>query len=298
MSIITTAPAVPSRLLTLFATLSEHDNGLKRDALVAYATPPSLASRGGSENSDASSSLLTNSLQEAKRLGLVEEIDDKLHVGSGVAEYKSQKYAPEETLRLYLLDLLFDEVSAEKAANKGFALALAWFLSRNPLSPLDFGQAPQEIIRNDIGEVSNDTELTNLNRYQNFLYWARFFGFAIIVGSESGRNVIPEPSRAIRNRLPTILEKKGTWMDIDDFVEELGRELPVLEDGWARDFIEKARSEPSNDGDNLSVSTSFALRRLKEDGLIEMESVADARARILNYGSRTERVSRLRRKGV
>lgn len=294
MSIVTTAAAVPSRLLTLFATLADSESGELRARLEAWATPPSLASRGGSDDGESSSALFTTTLQEARRLGLVVEEEGRLRIGPDVPRKKAKGGDREVEFRSYMRDLLFSKERAEQAGQSGFALALAWFLSRDPREPLSFGQPPQDQLRADIGDLADATELTNLNRYQNFLYWARYLGFAAMVGDGTLRRVIPDPSRAIEEAIPQLFANEDAF-DIDPFIVELSTIFPILEDGIARATIESAHRLPSSDADNLSVSTSLALLRLAERGTIIIESIADARARILNFGNETGRVSKVRR---
>jgi hypothetical protein len=293
MSIVTTAAAVPSRLLTLFATLADSENGEPRERLEAWATPPSLANRGGNDDGEASSALLTTTLQEARRLGLVVEEEGRLRVGTEVPR-KRKGGDREAEFRAYMRDLLFSKERAAQAGQSGFMLALGWFLSRDPREPLSFGQPPHDALRADIGDLADSTELTNLNRYQSFLYWARYLGFAAWVGDGSVRRVIPDPSRAIEEAIPRLFASEEVY-EIEPFMGELCTMFPVLEDGEARATIESARKIPSSDANNLSVSTSLALVRLAERGTIVIESIADARARILNFGNETSRVSKVRR---
>jgi hypothetical protein len=46
MSIVTNFQAVPSRLLSVYAAVAETENGVLRENLESWATPPSLSTRG------------------------------------------------------------------------------------------------------------------------------------------------------------------------------------------------------------------------------------------------------------
>lgn len=293
MSIITTATAVPSRLFALYATLADSENGETRERLASWATPSSLANRGGGDDGEASSAILNTTLQEARRLGLVTEADGRLLVGD-VPRRKGKGGDREPEFRSFMRDVLLSSDRAEAAGQGAFVTALAWFLGRDPRNPLNFGQAPQAMLSADIGELAAATELTNLNRYQSFLWWARYLGYATIVGDGSARRVVPDPTRAVAEVLPAVFDGVDA-LDIEAFMATLAAVLPVLEDGAARTMVESARAVPSADQDNLSIATSLALLRLNERGALGLDSVADARSRILNYGSEMERVSRVRR---
>ena len=80
MSIVTTAQAVPSRLFAIYAALFDSENGEVKDRLEAWATPPSLSGRGADDDGESTTTLFSNTLLEARRIGLVEEVEDKLRL--------------------------------------------------------------------------------------------------------------------------------------------------------------------------------------------------------------------------
>lgn len=298
MSIITTAQAVPSRLFAIYASLFESETGEFKDRIEAWATPPSLSGRGADDDGESTTTLFSNTLQEARRIGLVEEIEDKLRLtvdarGAGKKGRDSEVYFLE-----YMRRTLFDPVRAAETQQYGFMVALAWFLSSNPLRPMNFSEAPQASLRAQIGDHASKTELTSLHRYQNFLYWARYLGFATIVGGrdaddQNARRAIPDPVRAIEGALPVIFAESDE-MPVEQFLTRLSGIFPVFERGNVREDYESMRLTPVPDlGQRLSVTTSVALQRLADRQRISMSSVADAPARILDFGSREGRVSHL-----
>ena len=84
-------------------------------------------------------------------------------------------------------------------------------------------------------------------------------------------------------------------MDVDTFLSRLAAIYPVLEGGSIREEVEESRTAPLPADDRLSTATSLALQRLADRGVIALDAVADAKARILDFGSGTKRVSRVRR---
>lgn len=295
MSIVTTAQAVPSRLLAIYATLFAGEQGEPKERIEAYATPPSLAGRGADEDGEPSTTLFTNTLQEARRLGLVEDADGRLRLtaearGGGKKGQPSERY-----FRDYMRRTLFDPARAVETQQAGFMLALAWFLNANPLKPMGFGDGPQIALKVDIGDQASKTELTSLNRYQNFLYWARYLGFATFFGARDGedtaRRAVPDPTRAIADVLPVIFSEEPE-LPIETFLSRLATVYPVFERGSARLDYEEMRLNPtSGTGHRLSITTSLALQRLNDRQMIAMTSVADAPARVLDFGLREGRVS-------
>jgi hypothetical protein len=295
MSIITTFPAVPSRLLSIFAAVYETEDGESKETLEAYSTPASLAKRGSTEEEESGSKLFADAFKEARRLGIVEENDGKIRVLKGVMDSpKSRRVDAEKAFRAALIGVLFNPDRARETEHEAFMLAIVWLLGKTPLEPLSFSEPPQDLLRADLGEDGQRTELTNLARYQNFLYWARYLGFACFVGFENSTKVVPDPRKAIQSALPQIFGEQKA-LDIEQFLTGLNQHYPVFEGGSAWTEVESMRVQTSNSEDTLSIATSLALRELADRGELVLEAVADARGRILRYGQETERVSRIRR---
>jgi len=295
MSIVTTAQAVPSRLLAIYAVLFAAEQGESRERIEACATPPSLASRGADEDGEPSTTLFTNTLQEARRLGLVEDAGERLRLAAEARGGGKRGQPSEPYFRDYMRRTLFDPDRAIETQQAGFMLALAWFLNTNPLKPMGFGDGPQIALKVDVGDQASKTELTSLNRYQNFLYWARYLGFATFFGGRDGedtaRRAVPDPTRAVADALPVIFSE-GPELPIETFLSRLATVYPVFERGIARqDYEEMRLNPPPGTGHRLSITTSLALQRLNDRHSIAMTSVADAPARVLDFGVREGRVS-------
>jgi len=303
MSIITTAQAVPSRLFAIYASLFDSENGEMKERIESWATPPSLSGRGADEDGESSTTLFSNTLQEARRLGLVEEAGDKLRLSADARGGGKRGRESESYFRDYLKRTLFDPGRAIETQQTGFMLALTWFLCANPLKPMGFSEGPQIALKTEIGDHAIKTELTSINRYQNFLYWARYFGFATIVGGrdtdDSGsRRAIPDPARAIYAALPAIFADDDE-LPIEAFLSRLSAIFPVFEKGRIREDYDAMRLNPPADATHrLSIATSIALQRLSDRQRIALSSVADAPARVLDFGVREGRISHVARKEV
>lgn len=295
MSILTNFQAVPSRLFSVYAAIADTENGISREQLEAWATPPSLSTRGGSGDDDdgGSSALFTNSLNEARRLGLVEEGDGKLRVPDVARAGAGRGADREADFLAYLRATLFDPDRAADVGQGGVLVALSWFLTRSPLEPLSFSAEPQEMLSRDLGDSAPKAELGNRSAYQNLLYWARYLGFATVVGEEKSRRAFPDPMRAIAAVLGRVLPDVS-WVEIDLFLTRLAAIYPVLEGGGVRAEVEAMRTASLAAENRLSIATSLALQRLADRGAVTLDAVADARSRILDFGTSTKRVSRVR----
>jgi hypothetical protein len=298
MSIITTVEAVPSRLFSIYESLFDSETGETKDRIEAWATPPSLNRRSASEDGGSSTKLFSSTLLEARKLGLVEDADEKIRITLDARGGGKKGADREARFRSYLRRTLFDPVRATETQQDGFMLALAWFLSANPLEPMNFSDRPQKLLEKAIGEHASKTELTSNAPFQNFLYWARYLGFATIVGGrdteESGsRRVFPDPIRAIASALPTIFADDAELM-IESFMNRLSMIFPVFEGGSVRQAYEAMlREQPDDTGLRLSIATSIALRRLSDRQKITLTKRSDAPPRILDFGVGKDSVSRV-----
>lgn len=294
MSIVNTFEAVPSRLLSIYAAVADVENGVLSEHLASWATPPSLSRRGGEDEDGGSTNLLKASLAEARRLGLVEEKDGRLFVPDAARGMGGRNANLEAHLLSYLRETLFDPERAASTGQTGVLIALAWFLTKSPLQPVSFSDAPQNQLQRDLGQFAEKAELGNTSSFQNLLYWARFLGFATVVGDAGGRRAFPDPSRAISAVLDRVLPD-NKWVDMDVFLTRLAAIYPVLEGGSVREEVEANRTVPPASDGSLSVASSLALQRLADRGSISLDVFADAKARILDFGGSTKRVSRVRR---
>ena len=293
MSIVTNFPAVPNRLFSIYATVAEAENGLVRDQLEAWATPPSLSKRGGSDEDGGSTALFSSSLNEARRLGLVEDDGDRLRVPTAAIGGGSRNADSQVEFLSKIRGVLFDPQRAADAGQTGVLYALAWFLTKSPLQPVSFSDAPQNQLREDLGEFAVKVELSSTSSYQNLLYWARYLGFAVVIGDARTRRAFPDPTRAIAAALGQVLTDKA-WLEIDLFLSRLAAIYPVLDGGSVREELEAMRTVSPVTEDRLSISSSFALQRLADRGAISLDAVADAKSRILDFGVGTKRVSHVR----
>lgn len=297
MSIITTVEAVPSRLFAIYAALFDSENGEARERIEYWSTPPSLKNTA-EDGGGSPTKLFVHSLQEAKRLGLVEDVDDKLSLtvdsrGGGKKGRDSEVY-----FREFLIRTLFDPIRASEAQQAAFMLALTWLMSSNPLKPMSFSEDPSSIIKMEIGENARKTECTTLLNYQNLLYWARYLGFATVVGNGTSRRIIPNPVPAIEDALPKIFADNNE-LPVEIFLTRLAAVYPIFERGSVRENFDAMRLVPlANPGIRLSITTSIALQRLADRQRIDMRSVADAPSRVLDFGVRQGRVTHISLRGA
>ena len=301
MSIITTWEAVPSRLYSLFASLADSPTGEDRGKFEALSTPASL--RNKSEEEDATSTaLFSNALREAVAVGLIEVADDKLRVTDRARGFIKTNKDKQQAFRQFMIDVLLDERKAAAAEQSSFMAALAWFLTKSPFKPISFKADPTSDLKADLGERAAQTGLTVIANFQNFLYWARYLGFATIVGGRDsegdrdGRYIFPDPLDAISQALPSILGDQNE-VSVEQFVSKLASIFPVFEAGLVRQQMIHAPDGAGTGavGTKLSQATSLALQRMEARQMLQLRRDADAAMVILDLGRTERRVSHIGR---
>lgn len=284
MSVFSTLEAVPKRLDVLWNVLRDAgDNGIERDELQRIIAPGSLGST--SEDDNGESNVFKGSLDEFVRSGFAQIVRKSVKL----------KDAESDSFLACVEHLLLSPTTKVDSKQGYLAGSVAWFLTREPTSPLLWGSAPHEELRADFGGAPKGFELGNLSSWQNFAYWARFLGYATVV--EIGKQVpviIPDPKEALSRHLVRVLPP-GQELQIGTILNALATTTPVFEDGTARQAIETRLVRSRREDRTLSLATSLALRRLQMAAFLQPIRHDDAEIWI-TPGLHDGRVSHLRRR--
>ena len=274
MSIITSLPATPNRIRIVIAFLRRlGDRGIGGEELQTLLAPPALQNDRSTEDAtDPGTTIPGAVLREMRNLQLLDESGDTVSLATG------SPGADEAKLLQDLEERLLDPSCAELYRQSAFPRALAWFLCQPPEQPMKWDLNYRDRVAADCGEGTSSFELTNTARWQQFVYWARFLGFVLLMQAENnGVNVvIPDPTAALARHLPATMAVQGPC-HLSSVLSELAVRLPVMEGGIVRNEVEallppeKRRPEGS-----LSRSTSLGLERLELQGSVKLDSVADA----------------------
>lgn len=292
MSIVSVAEAVPNRLLAIYGALLSRSGGETRERLKAQMVPPSL--RGGRDKQ--STAVFDASLREARAIGLVTEDGDSLTVPPEA--HPKPRQGEEEAFRAHVLRVLCDEALADETGQSKVAPAIAWLLMQDPLRPLPWSENPLPVLTRQL--VDGETlDLGNASRLQTLAYWARYLGFARLVGAGQ-LYIIPDPHDAIEQFLPSVFNIDQT-LRASEFRKRLADLCPVLESGSVRARVEQQARDDlgSVHSQRLSRSTSLALSRLESCGKIELQQRSDAEVSLLDLGTSERRFSHVvsKRKG-
>ncbi len=289
MSVVTSLNAVPNRMVIVWRyLLVAGRSGVEESKLSRLLRPSSLPSREAESDEERPGEMVTQVLSELRTLGLIERVED--------AKVKLTAAAPDGADGTFLefveKRLLYPEI-AEQHGQGRVPKALAWFLAQDPAQPLTWGRNYRADVEADCGTDIGAFDLTSVARFQQFLYWARYLGFAWRLEMQGVNAVFPDPTTALARHLPAAAGGKDR-RPIQEVADELAHLLPVLEGGAARSDVEsRLPLEKQRPGGHLSRSTSFALERLERRGQLLMEQLADAPGVALDRASGPRSVSHI-----
>lgn len=265
----------------------------ERERIVDAISPPSLTESPEKHQLDA-----IRNLRSAVEIGLVVRDGDLVQlsnesakaVGNGISAI-----AAHIRQRVLSGDLNRSPWGSQAGA-RDLTNALAWFLTFGPTSaPTRMeGDPPsaKSLQEADFGSRHSDDDasgwpISNDTRWVAFQRWACSLGFAW--RSPSGR-LVPDPTPAVRDSIRAVFDKEST-LDGQSFVVALGAQLPVLESGAYRRFVEENwKRAPISDG-VLSIATTDAFRRLEASGHLTFEDRADSPRVARSDGSTFSHVS-------
>mgnify|MGYP003585439662 CR=1 FL=1 len=113
----------------------------------------------------------------------------------------------------------------------------------------------------------------NDTRWNGFRPWACYLGFA----TGEGSSFLIDPTKAIKEALPSVFSSKKELLAIE-FLKSLNSILPVLDFGKYRMEVENILDQTTwrkPTENHLSMSLSFALRRLELSKLIRLQGRSD-----------------------
>lgn len=163
---------------------------------------------------------------------------------------------------------------SEEGVGRGadFVRGVSWSLAQDIFN-LPIGSA--ESIESVEGTQMTGGKFIFLNRtrWPGFRFWASYLGFA----SGDGSSFQIDPTKAINEALPSVFGAKKELLAAD-FLNALSSILPVLDFGKYRMEVESILDptvwrKPTEN--HLSMSLSFALRRLELNQLIKLQGRAD-----------------------
>jgi hypothetical protein len=255
MSVITVVEAVPSRIegvVEYVAMRSPVSDAELRDAI----SPPAL------RQSDMIGQVVT----ACEDLQLLRRDGDEWSPGVTIES--------RDELRDYLENLLLGP-QAEKAKQPNVGKAIAWFLTLDPADPPSIRENWAARINRDC-PGSGAWDITDDARVGQLAYWVVYLGFGWRLSSTRGQMLEPDPTVAVGRHIRRIY-KAGERTTLRSAITRLGEDCPVLDSGAIRTPIEaNLPPDSGREPGTISRSTSVALSRLEQKGIIELSMVSDA----------------------
>jgi hypothetical protein len=168
---------------------------------------------------------------------------------------------------------------AVKSGQGDFPVLIAWLMMQDPYEFLDWAEAPSASIRQLLGSdvTAAGATLRNMMVYQQFLYWARYAGFAQLTKYERTMRVLPIPTDAVAWALAEAGLQGGESIPAAEMVTALAGACPVFDGGAVREALERRAKAPTYvAGSLVSPTLGLALLTLEASGRIVVDAVADA----------------------
>lgn len=249
------------------------------ERLIATLAPPGLP--GANPDLDVRVNLVA-----ATEIGIVNRSGDEIALAEGMAAVaKRGDGAIADAIRSRVLDESLNTAPwGSQVGARDLTNALSWFLtfsaSESPIQMEGQDRAAKDLQERDFGprQGTGDDEdaagwpIGNPTRWNAFRRWSCALGFAWV----SPRNqLVPDPTRAIRSALPTVLEATSE-LTASEFTDKLATALPVLDTGRYRSFVESNWRRASPEQARLSAPLSDAMERLRSSGDLTFDDRADA----------------------
>jgi len=286
MSVISTVVAMPNRMAYACEALSFFKNdGCDRRQFEAILSPLNAEDEDRGERR----SIVRGVLLELLKLKLIVGIENKLMLHEDISFLSENGGNWVDGLRPILFKRLTSYDQAKKFEQEMVPLGFAWLLSQGVLGDLKWSGGHVPILRMQMRSDDNPLldEMSNRERYQNLVTWARYFGLAERINDL----VIPDPTEMILKSYKSFCQGQKKW-PIMEFMLRLSNYCPVVDTGDVRIKLEEKLDElyiPERG--HLSQSISLALKRLEVSGVIRLEMSDDAESRTLHLCDAVENVS-------
>jgi len=281
MALLDPPQILPNVAAVLLRTLRGMDGQeATRDDLEKVVAPAALQ-RGERASASPGSRGFEDTLRACVVIGLFERDDDvvRLHpaLPEAVRDRRREPDVPRLLRDLVLTEQLNFSLWESNVGARDLTRALAWYLAQDPLRPPAGWNEPDGVdLVQERQFTASEQVFSNDTRWGAFARWAAFLGFVVRVPREGRTVLIPDPTAAIRDVAPPLLGSER--VEVNSFVEELARALPVFDGGEYRRAVE-ARMRPdvvTASSDQLSPSLAHALLRLRDERVLVIEDLADA----------------------
>lgn len=278
MSVFLNVESVPSRVRGLYRyLLAQKKCCAPYDTVIASLAPNSLGETHTPLRKDA----IKKTINECLEMALIVQIKDSLAVNSDLPQPERDPATGDGMLPGCLARQIMAPDN-ENNPNEDFGRSLAWLLTLDPYGPPVTWNVAEQKLRESEGASLGFQDA----RFGNLRHWSVFLGYARTDFDGRSRGLIPDPTIAVRRSLLRHIAP-GEKTPIVELLEQLAVSDPVLDGGKYRIEVDSWATPESSDT-KVSKSLSLALKRLQDDGFIDLKYGADARNRTLQFNNTTE----------
>ena len=286
MGILNTAEVRPGIIAVLCKFLLSNDCSYDEGKIQTLIEPQGIATK---------SSEFAQTVKEAETLKIIERKDGRITLSEPFSTDLDSDFDNAKFVNLMRKQVLDESVNTKKTEKWASQLgareltnALAFYMSipykKLPSGYDEYTALQQEFFGSatpfddeDGGKVSN-WPFTNRARLPAFRHWMVFLGFGWV--SPKGI-LIPDPGVGIRSILEDLFSEEKT-LTASDFRKRLGKQIPILEEGKYRKFVESNYTEEKqtalkSNSKQFSQATSMALRTLETRDTLKFHKPDDGK---------------------
>lgn len=290
MAVLNPPRVLPGLGRTIINFLIENRSSWDEPGLLDAFKPPGVNDDGGSES-------IKNTLSAFRAIGILESNGQGGITVAKRVTIRGSRFGRDEFRRLMVsqvLDVSRDgdpwAVGDEEASTSGardLTRALSWFLAQDALgAALNWNDNVQRMQAEQFGTGQNaQWPIANDTRWNAFSRWAPALGLAVPSIASGNSGLVPLPTLAIAD---AVAELPDGQMPIQDFLDSLGRKLPILPRGVIRNGLVARLGldpDPGVQGDALDTSVAQVLRILESRGRLSLDNLADASGVFLSRSS-------------
>ena len=272
MSVLSNTEVIPMCLIGVVRYLTRiAPAGEELETLDGLMTHSGLRGKDDNEPEGGMRKRVVDTCNEFVRLGLLANDAGKLSLSPSLPAASQDRATAEALLPITVTDALLRQNNDDQS----FGLALAWYLSLDPLTaPGNWDELakaesrPEDAPERRLSEMAKSLDIRNDTRFGQFRHWSVYLGFAWAHSLQGSVRIVPDPTSHVRWRLPEIFSAESR-LELPTFLRRLSTICPVFEGGELRDAAPKLKAETPG---TLSRSTSIALLRLQDQGLIALEA--------------------------
>ncbi|MGW4580331.1 protein DpdG [Rhodococcus aetherivorans] len=251
---------------------------------------------------------LNGTLTAVKDAGLLNQSGNTISTTPRVDDFAHGKPLTANRFRRLLQCSIFESIDADPwdqatgetltSGSKDLTRALSWFLAQDARSTLTWDKTTGGLSSAELLQVQQLPRTTDLRPFSNNARWQLFSRWSVALGMAEpalvGTGLHPDATVAIRD---ITFEMTPGLRTVDDFLDSLTRQLPVISGGSIRNsFLKLAGSDPDPHASIglLDTSIAQALLSLEEEKVVTLlPPKSDTTSKTIGLGSVQRRITHL-----